>query len=402
MSRSALRLAALASAAVPGLDPVSVKGVRIRAGDLYEFAFVTDTQERQWVVKAARTAAAGALLEDVTALTMLLSRRLEEAVPVARAVAALPGGRAIVHPRLPGSPVDFAGLSAGPGLAVEVGRALAHIHNIELAVLEEAGRPTYDAETHRKRTLSELDRASDSGHVPTDLLTRWEQRLEDVSLWRFAPTPVHGHFVGSAILASLDDDGAPESGRVRGILGWEESRVGDPADDFAALLAEAPDDALDTVLEAYVQSRIERPDPNLLARARLAAEMSLVHRLLRARSAGATAHVERVAADLRALDERFHDEQEQRAEDERRETAERQAERDRERLKTHHRPPVGPDTEATQPLSSLGPRTDGLDPEAADGLDPEGMEDLHEGASEFVPIEPRRPSTSDDEPPTPA
>jgi aminoglycoside phosphotransferase (APT) family kinase protein len=278
------------------------------------------------VVKAGRTEVAGALLEDAITLTALLARRLDVSVPVVRAVAVLPRGRAVVYPRLAGSAVDFGALTPGPGLAAEIGRALAHVHNIELPVFEEAGRPTYDAETHRKRTLSELDRASASGHAPTGLLARWEQELEDVSLWRFAPTAVHGPFTGSSVLAGHDAQ-SPLKVRVVGLLGWEDARVADPADDFAQLLLQTTDDAVDTVLEAYVQSRIERPDGNLLARARLAAQMS---------------HV-------RELDELLRTQDEQRAEDELRHLEEREAERDRQRLATTHRP-TSVDPGATQPF----------------------------------------------------
>ena len=56
VSRSPLVLAALASSAVPGLDPVSVEGVRVAPGDLFEVAYVQDSQDRRWVVKAPRTA----------------------------------------------------------------------------------------------------------------------------------------------------------------------------------------------------------------------------------------------------------------------------------------------------------------------------------------------------------
>jgi aminoglycoside phosphotransferase (APT) family kinase protein len=451
VSRSALRLAALANAVVPGLAPASAQGVAGEHGDLYEFAFVTDTQDRSWVVKAGKTEVAGALLEDAIALTVLLARRLDILVPVVRAVAVLPRGRAVVYPRLPGGAVDFAALPPGPGLAAEVGRALAHVHNIELAVFDEAGRPSYDAEAHRKRTLSELDRASASGHVPAGLLSRWERQLEDVSLWRFAPTPVHGHFVGSSVLAEPDPED-PSRERVLGILGWEDARIGDPADDFAQLLVEGPDEAVDTVLEAYVQSRIERPDANLLARARLAAQMSHVHQLLRALAAEDGAHVERISARLRELDEQLRTQDEHRAEDERRRLAERQAERDRQRLATTHRAPTDSAADATQPFATPavgdpgqafpeGPSADlatqpmsaftgkvtpdgslqsspDIEPgslgqhrrpevpataaspassanretpetEDAPPLAPEVVDDLHEGASEFVRVEPR-------------
>jgi hypothetical protein len=217
-----------------------------------------------------------------------------------------------VYLRVPGRPLDFAALAPGP-LTVEVGRTLAHIHNVEHLLFEEAGRPTYDAEAHRRRQLSELDRAAATGHVPTGLLTRWEHALEDVSLWRFAPSAVHGTFTGQNVLASFDDDSDSSTGHVRGVLAWEESRVGDPADDFAELASVAPPATLDAVLEAYAASRIERPDVHLVRRARLSAEMTPLRTLLHALSSGQLDVVERTADDLRALDARVEADDRRRA-----------------------------------------------------------------------------------------
>lgn len=301
MTRSPLFLAALASSAVPGLDPVTVEGVPSEPGDLFEIAYVQDSQDRRWVVKAPCTQAAGAMLDDISSLSGLLGRRLDVAMPMVRGFAAVPEGRAAVYLRVPGRPLDLAGLEPGP-LTAEVGRTLAHIHNVEHLLFEEAGRPAYDAEAHRRRQLSELDRAAATGHVPTGLLTRWEHALEELSLWRFAPTPVHGTFVGHNILASFDDDDDSSTGHVRGVLAWEESRVGDPADDFAELASVALPATLDAVLEAYAASRIERPDVHLVRRARLAAEMAPLRALLQALASGQLDVVERTADDLRALD----------------------------------------------------------------------------------------------------
>ncbi|MEP7332467.1 MAG: phosphotransferase [Terracoccus sp.] len=302
MNRSPLFLAALASSAVPGLDPVSVEGVSTRPDDPFEVAHVKDSQDRLWAVKVPRTQAAGAALEDVTSLCHLLGRRLEVAIPMVRGQVTVPEGRAVVYLRVPGRPLDFASLPPGP-LAGEVGRTLAHIHNVEHLLFEEAGLVSYDAEAHRRRQLSELDRAAATGHVPTNLLTRWEHALEDVSLWRFAPCPVHGTFVGENVLASFDDEADAATGRVRGVLAWEEAHIGDPADDFAELIAVASPDAVDSVLEAYAQSRVERPDASLVLRARLAGEMTVVRTLLRALSAGLLGVVEQASEALRDLEE---------------------------------------------------------------------------------------------------
>ncbi|MFM6850265.1 MAG: phosphotransferase [Terrabacter sp.] len=303
MTRSPLFLAALASSAVPGLDPVSVEGVPARSGDLFEIAYVQDSQDRRWVVKCPATPAAGAMLDDIAPLSGLLGRRLDVAMPMVRGFAQVPEGRAAVYLRVPGRPLDFAGLQPGR-LAAEVGRTLAHVHNVEHLLFEEAGRPTYDAEAHRRRQLSELDRAAATGHVPTGLLTRWEHALEDVSLWRFAPSAVHGTFTGPNVLASFDDDDDSSTGRVRGVLAWEESRIGDPADDFAELARVTPPETLDAVLEAYAQSRVERPDVHLVRRARLAAEIAPLRILLHALASGRLDVVERTADELRELDAR--------------------------------------------------------------------------------------------------
>ena len=107
--------------------------------------------------------------------------------------------------------------------------------------------PTYDTDSYRRRRLAELDRAAESGRVPTALLARWEHALEDVALWRFAPTCVHGDLTGDQVLAVFEDDADASTGRIRGLTGWEDAKVADPADDFASLVDEADPAALETV-----------------------------------------------------------------------------------------------------------------------------------------------------------
>jgi len=138
--------------------------------------------------------------------------------------------------------------------------------------------------------------------VPTGLLARWERSLEDVSLWRFAPTPTHGDLTGEEVLAVFDDDEDAASGRIRGLTGWEDAKVADPADDFAALVTQASPEAFDTVLEAYAHARVDRPDKHLERRAQLAAELKLVSELLTAVGAKDQGGVEACAARLRQLD----------------------------------------------------------------------------------------------------
>lgn len=307
VERSPFVLAALASVAVPGLDPTGVELVPSAPEHLFDVAFVTDSQDRRWVVRAPRTEAAAAQMEMSSGLLALLARRVPFSVPSPKGFVPLKeGGRACVYPYLPGRTVDFGKLPAGQGLAIELGRTIAALHNIDARLFDEAGLPAYEADTYRTRRLADLDRAASSGRVPTSLLNRWEAALEDVNLWRFAPTPVHGDLTGDQVLAVFEDPQDAATGKVKALTGWEDAKVADPADDFASLVAEAEPEALETVMEAYAHTRVERPDANLLVRARLASELALLGELMRALTAGYDEAADAHTAALRRLDEEVH------------------------------------------------------------------------------------------------
>ena len=300
-SRSPAFLAALASAAVPGLDPVSARAVHPGRAAEFDSAIVIDDQDRSWFIRCPRTPAAGARLESAAALVALLARRLPFHVPVPKGFVAVPDGRAAVYPLLPGRPLAFGGLPPGPGLAAELGRTIAAIHNVDRGVYEEAGVPSYDADAYRTRRLADLDRAAATGHVPAALPSRWETALDDVTLWRFAPAPVHGGLTRSQVLAVFDSAEDAGSGHVRAVVGWEDARVADPAEDFAAVVTKASPEAVESVLEAYANSRIERPDPHLRRRALLASELGLLGELLGAVTLNMPDRVRAVADRLTEL-----------------------------------------------------------------------------------------------------
>lgn len=291
--RSPLHLAALASAAVKGLDPVSVEPVH-GEDDRCDVARVHDSQQRTWTIRVPRSAADAAQMESAAMLLPHLDKRLAFEVPQeAGSVALRDSGRAMVYAQVRGRNLDFSRLPAGPGLAAALGRALGEIHNLDPRLYDEAGVPVYDAETYRTRHLAELDRAASTGHVPARLLSRWERALENVAHWRFAPATIHGRMSGELLLADFEDDRDASSGRIVAITGWDQARVADPADDFAVLWSQATPEAFDTVLEAYAGTRHERPDRALEMRARLAGELRLVRELV---------HAETVQDDLARRD----------------------------------------------------------------------------------------------------
>ena len=295
-ARSALSLAALASAAVPGLDPVTVGAPAVDGMD-FDVALVSDTRERRWVVRAPRRAAASAMVDVEARLLPRLATRLPVSVPQPAGWCDLPeGGRCMVYPFVAGSPLFPGDLSPDEPLAPELGRVLAALHDVPPEVFDEAGAPTYTADEYRLRRLSDVDRAAATGHVPPALLTRWERSLEQVSHWRFAATPVHGDLAAEHVLV--------HDGSVSAIIDWGVARVADPADDLAWVVLGADGPALDAVLEAYAMARAEQPDRHLLDRARLAGELAFARWLLSGVAADDTAVVDQASAALTDLADR--------------------------------------------------------------------------------------------------
>lgn len=300
MPRSPLHLAALATVAVAGLDAVDVRTSSERTAAV-DAAVVLDASGGRWVVRAPRTPAAGAALEAELTLLRALAVHVDEGrlpFDVARPAGqvALPeGGRAVVHRQLRGRPLQLDRLGPGPGLAAAVGRAVAALHELPESTVEDAGLPVYEAGAYRERRLVELDEAARTGHVPPTLLRRWERALEDVSMWRFRPTVVHGDLSADHVLCLGDEPTA--------VLGWSEAKVADPADDLAWLLVAAPQEAVDPILEAYTLRRTETADRHLAERALLAGELALARWLLHGVRSDDPAVIEDAVAMLTELDE---------------------------------------------------------------------------------------------------
>jgi aminoglycoside phosphotransferase (APT) family kinase protein len=293
VTRTALQLAALASAAVPGLDPVSVNAPEVDGMD-YDVAVVTDDQQRRWVVRAPRRTAAAVAVDAEARLLPLLARHLPVPVPQPAGRARLPeGGSCLVYPYLPGRSLRVVDLVAGSVLSAEIGRAIAALHEIDPQQLDDAGLVAYTGDEYRQRRLSDIDRAAATGHVPTGLLARWERELEDPSRWHFVPTVVHGDLAPEHVLV--------DRGAVSGLIDWGDACVADPADDLAWVVHALDPAAADTVLEAYAMGRSQQPDRHLVARAHLAAELATARWLLGGVAADDDDVVTRAAAALANL-----------------------------------------------------------------------------------------------------
>lgn len=244
----------------------------------FRFCGLLDARGRQWVVQAPLHEAAATALETEMPILDQLDRAVREGqlgfdIVRVEGTAELPeGGRVVVYRELPGHPLDLTALTPGPGPTASLGAAIAQIHELPIDLLDAAHAPIFDAESYRRRRLAEVDDAARTSKVPPVLLARWERALEDVALWHFHPTAVHGDLAADNVMMS--------NGAVSAIINWSNAHVGDPAQDLAWLYAAAPEESLDTLDEAYAMGRSLQPDPHLGSRATLYSELAVARWLL--------------------------------------------------------------------------------------------------------------------------
>ncbi len=277
MSSSPLALAALASVAVPDLDVYDVLRSTHADAD-FDVAVVVDSTGKRWTVRAAKRQAA----DEALAVELDLLGRLADEVDTGVLTFDVPrpagtattedGRKVVVYAQIRGVRLNLAAVEPGPHLAASLGKALGQIHEISTSVIDHTGVITDTAEEHRARRLAELDAAAATSMLPPTLAQRWEEKLEDVTWWRFEPTVVHGSLAQNRVITSEES--------VVGIVHWADARVADPADDLAWLTAAAPADTRESIMEAYHATRREIRDPHLLDRALLASEMALARWLV--------------------------------------------------------------------------------------------------------------------------
>ncbi len=277
VKRSAMELAAIATAAVPGLSPVGFAALSDDAED-FDSALIIDAQKHRWRVRSPRHDEASMRLEAELSALRAFSAKVRASLPFALPSVAgtvRQGSlRTFVYKDLPGRVPSLDELvDEGGNLAQALGQCMAAIHQIPDESVEIAGLPTYTADEVRQRKLNELDTAAATGKVPSRLLRRWEHAMEDVALWRFNAAVVHGDFDEEQIQISHSS--------ITAVKGWTDLHVGDPADDFAWLSAIEDQNFSERVFAAYVAARGKSADPHIMRRAALAAEFALAQWLVK-------------------------------------------------------------------------------------------------------------------------
>ncbi|MCP2372371.1 aminoglycoside phosphotransferase (APT) family kinase protein [Agromyces terreus] len=288
MARPTLTLAALATAAIPGLEVTAARARTRRSAGAFDAAELHTSDGRRLLIRVPRSQSAeteqSADLVALAAMTAGVRSRLPFSVPIFAGQAPIDGTRAVVTDFLDGGVVSGDDLTAHDRIAESVGAAIAAIHSLPTGFVGDAGLPRETADESRDAVVALIGRASDTGHLPAALLRRWEEATDDAALWRFRPAVVNGSLSPDSFL--VDEE------RVLAVIGWSAIAVGDPAQDLHWLLTSRGASA-ERALEAYILGRGGAADALLPQRALLYGELELARWLLH----GVERHDERIIAD---------------------------------------------------------------------------------------------------------
>lgn len=292
MKRTPMELAALASAAMPGLDIVGVASTGEQSPE-FDNALVTDRDNTIWRVRSPRTDQAGMRLETelevLSGFTPTIRAKLPFRVPSVAGAVQLDRRRTFVYHQIPGEELDLDTIVCLPDIVRDdLGRITAAIHELPRSVVEIADLPVYTAEEHRTRRLNELDQVALTGKIPSILLRRWENALEETQMWGFTPTVVHGDLHEEHLLF--------DRGRAVGLIGWTDLHIGDPAVDFSWLASVEDPVFGEQIIDAYYRylgAAADDRDFHLMRRASLSAEFALAQWLMR----GINSHDQRMIDD---------------------------------------------------------------------------------------------------------
>jgi aminoglycoside phosphotransferase (APT) family kinase protein len=261
-----LILAALAADAAPGKNFRAYKKLESRNGveqlelhDELGFGFIFKIPAKPQF--EASLALERAVVRALAGNKAQLPFEVREEVGTTRDETGIGGA---IFTTISGNEPDLAKLAPG-GFSKTLADAIAAIHQLDTSVVRSAGLPEYSSADVLHAKVAELDKIAATGKVAPELLSRWEQALEDVSLFRFHPTVVHGAISKDAVL--LDGQ------RVVGMTDFD-LKVSDPAEDLAWIVGGGLQSTIEDTLLHY---RAARPaaDENLIQRAALYSELEL-------------------------------------------------------------------------------------------------------------------------------
>ena len=296
-SKTPYELAALATVAVPRLEVAGLRPPQF-SDEVLSVTGLIDTSGDRWMVVCPHDTVGGVDMEAQNAVLERLGKahdfsKIPFEVPRPAGFTRTPeGDRVMVHRDLGGHVMETSDFDDPHLLPASLGNALASLHNLPELIYTGVNLPAYSAIECRDRHQAVLDEAAQEVVIPANLWDRWEESLENLSLWRFLPSPIHGDLSETSIHV--------DHGRVCALTGFSSAHVGDPAVDIAWVFARASDEFLERFHEAYQQTRSEK-DLHLLERAELLSELAVVRWLVHGLHSGDSEIVDEARAMLAEL-----------------------------------------------------------------------------------------------------
>lgn len=274
MATTPFTLAALATSAVPGLVVTGARSHTSGSGGLFVSA-VLETETGAVIVRVPSSPAAeiqqSAELLGVSSLTEGARAHLPFTAPTVLGLTRARDTRAVVSTFIQGRPSSMEEIESDANLLQDIAVAIAAIHTLPTGIVQSGGLPVRDAEEVRANAARLVQRAADTGMLPSTVRARWNDVLEAKHIWSFEPTVVHGALAAEQLI--LEED------RLTGVLGWHELSLGDPAADLNWLLLSDPE-VFESVLARYTALRGVSGHQQLAVRARFYHELEVAKWLL--------------------------------------------------------------------------------------------------------------------------
>lgn len=269
-TRTPYELAALATAALPGLQVTAVPGPDY-ADEFVSSTYIVDARGNSWhVVAPTEELSPLAVQTRGQVLDYLHTCARTSALPfeVPRLEAAAPTRKntfAFIFTVTAGDPLDEGSLASAGLLSGSLGRALTALHNLNPAELGGVTVPQRRVDEIRRDLLGEI--SSVGRELSGQLRKRWLTALKEDVLWSFEPAPIHAHLSAESIRV--------QGGAVISVTGLERAEIGDPASDLAWLLPLVGDGFLEGFTASYSAGQ-KRPDLHVFTRAQLYSELALL------------------------------------------------------------------------------------------------------------------------------
>jgi len=297
VGRPTLILAALAADAVPGKNFRGIK--RLEDSENLDALLLRDADGYGYEFKIpANPQGEGELATERTVIKALAGQQQSLPFEISLELGTTrdaEGMIGVVFKAVEGSEPDLARLQPG-AFSKTLADALAAIHSLDAGVVKSAGLPEYDSTAQLHQRVAELDRIAGIGRVPSALLGRWESALEDVGLFRYHPTVIHGGVSKESLKL--------EGQRVVGFTGFQNLKISDPAEDLSWIVGAGLGS---TVEDTILHYRAARPqaDENLIQRATLYSELELGTWLAHCVELGDEAYIAQAEELIKELNEQL-------------------------------------------------------------------------------------------------